>query len=187
VLACLSFITPWTIVCVVYVLPSLINRFGKRFSIAELIASGYVSLSSNGARPDGIINTVSLFQPNSCSSSLSMIAFHRSFHVIVMGSGIPRFHPSAGGFTSGIRTSYGSFSIPEDGRKNFEIAHPQDSDEEEETHRYRSRSRHSGKSTLFVVESESEKTLIEQFTNQSIEQHHERKRQIRKIGHWRFR
>ena len=66
-----------------------------------------------------------------------------------MGSGIPRFHPSAGGFTRGMRTNYGSFSVPGDRRKTFEIARAQDSDEEEEeeeddTHRYRSRSRHVG-------------------------------------------
>jgi hypothetical protein len=51
---------------IVYVLPSLINRFGKRFSIAELIASGYASLFSSGVRPSGIIDMVPLFQSRSC-------------------------------------------------------------------------------------------------------------------------
>ena len=63
----------------VYVLPALINRFGKRFSIAVLIASGYISLYRSRARPDGNINPVSLFQPNSCSLSHMMISFDRSF------------------------------------------------------------------------------------------------------------
>ena len=78
-----------------------------------------------------------------------------------MGSGTPRFRPSTGGFTHGIRTSYGSFSKPEDSGRNFDIARPQDSDEEEDededdknedTDRYRSRSRQSGELELLEVE-----------------------------------
>lgn len=66
---------------------------------------------------------------------------------IVTGGGMPRFHPAAGGFTSGMRTNYGSFPITEDKGKNFRIAHRPDSDEDEDEdddfYHYRSQYRHS--------------------------------------------
>ena len=59
----------------VYVMPPLINGNGRLFSIAELIASGYASLSSSGARPRGRIDMARLFRNSPCQFS----NFHSSF------------------------------------------------------------------------------------------------------------
>ena len=47
----------------VYILPPLINFYGKMFSVAELIMSGYASLVSSGIQPTGPINMMPYFQP----------------------------------------------------------------------------------------------------------------------------
>lgn len=40
----------------VYVLPPLINRYGKMFSVAELIASGFASFDRSGIRPSEVVD-----------------------------------------------------------------------------------------------------------------------------------
>lgn len=47
----------------VYIIPPLINFYGKMFSVAELIASGYASLVSSGVPPAGSFNMMPFFQP----------------------------------------------------------------------------------------------------------------------------
>ncbi|CAF0856154.1 unnamed protein product [Adineta steineri] len=78
----------------VYILPPVINFYGKMFSVAELIVSGYASLVSSGVPPMGPINMMSYFQPTP-----------------LYGAGIPRFNPLRGSFDGGIRTEYKSFNI----------------------------------------------------------------------------
>ncbi|CAF1497146.1 unnamed protein product [Adineta steineri] len=103
----------------VYVFPPLINRYGKRFSIAELIAAGHVSFYSNGKRPSENIDIISIYQ----TSPLS-------------GSRIPKINPRTGEFTGGMHTNYGSFSSSKYEEKEVNIAHnsesEEDKDEEEE-------------------------------------------------------
>jgi len=41
----------------------VINFYGQRFSIAQLIASGYVSLVSSGAPPPPAVDVAPLVQP----------------------------------------------------------------------------------------------------------------------------
>jgi hypothetical protein len=48
---------------IVYIIPPVINFYGQRFSIAELIASGYVSLVSSGAPPPPAVDVAPLVQP----------------------------------------------------------------------------------------------------------------------------
>ncbi|UJR18049.1 hypothetical protein I4U23_004950 [Adineta vaga] len=81
----------------VYILPPLVNNYGKLFSVAELIASGYASLVSSGVSPTGPINMVPFFQPTP-----------------LIGPNIPVLRPRHGGFVGGIRTKLESISIPKD-------------------------------------------------------------------------
>ncbi len=46
----------------------MINFYGQRFSIAELIASGYVSLVSSGAPPPPAVDVAPLVQPGAGKS-----------------------------------------------------------------------------------------------------------------------
>ncbi|UJR17888.1 hypothetical protein I4U23_004787 [Adineta vaga] len=106
----------------VYILPPLINFFGRRFSVAELIVSGYASLVSSGIPPSGPINMMSYFQP-----------------VPLYGAGIPRIDPVGGGFIGGIRTKYKSFHIRSKPRKyvNIDSAYETeegDNDDDDETY-----------------------------------------------------
>jgi len=79
----------------IYIIPPVINFFGQRFSIAELIASGYVSLVSSGAPPPPAVDVAPLVRPGA-----------------VTGPGVPPVNPSTGGFKGGIRTEYRSFVRP---------------------------------------------------------------------------
>ena len=55
----------------VYVIPPLIDGNGKRLSIAELIASGHASFSSQDARTSENIDMARFFHTNPCSFSHS--------------------------------------------------------------------------------------------------------------------
>lgn len=78
-----------------YIIPPVINFYGQRFAIAELIVSGYASLVSSGAPPPPAVNVAPLVQPGA-----------------VTGPGIPPPNPSTGGFKGGVRTEYRSFPRP---------------------------------------------------------------------------
>ncbi|CAF4114344.1 unnamed protein product [Adineta steineri] len=99
----------------VYVIPPLINRYGKRFSIAELIAAGYASFYSNGKRPSENFDIITIYQPSPLS-----------------GSRIPKINPRTGGFTGGMHTNYGSFSSSRYEEQEINIAHDSESEEDEE-------------------------------------------------------
>jgi hypothetical protein len=47
----------------VYIIPPLINFYGERFAVAQLIKWGYASLVSSGAPPPPNINVAPLVQP----------------------------------------------------------------------------------------------------------------------------
>ncbi|CAF1175006.1 unnamed protein product [Adineta ricciae] len=47
----------------IYILPPLINFYGKRFAVAQLIKWGYASLVSSGAPPPPNVNVAPLVQP----------------------------------------------------------------------------------------------------------------------------
>lgn len=57
--------------------------------------------------------------------------------MIVMGRGIPRINPRAGGFMGGIRTNYGSFMIRRYPETMFDIARIFNVEDEEEEGTYR--------------------------------------------------
>ncbi|CAF1307171.1 unnamed protein product [Adineta steineri] len=99
----------------VYVIPPLINRYGKRFSIAELIAAGYASFYSNSKRPSENFDIITIYQPSPLS-----------------GSRIPKINPRTGGFTDGMHTNYGSFSSSRYEEQEINIAHDSESEEDEE-------------------------------------------------------
>jgi hypothetical protein len=48
-----------------YILPPLINYYGQRFSVAQLIKWGYASLVSSGERPPASVDVATLVQPGS--------------------------------------------------------------------------------------------------------------------------
>ncbi|CAF1307125.1 unnamed protein product [Adineta steineri] len=99
----------------VYVIPPLINRYGKRFSIAELIAAGYASFYSNGKRQSENFDIITIYQPSPLS-----------------GSRIPKINPRTGGFTGGMHTNYGSFSSSRYEEQEINIAHNSESEEDED-------------------------------------------------------
>ncbi len=47
----------------VYIIPPLINFYGQRFAVAQLIKWGYASLVSSGAPPPPNIDVAPLVQP----------------------------------------------------------------------------------------------------------------------------
>jgi hypothetical protein len=54
---------PITFCFLVYILPPLINFYGQRFAVAQLIKWGYASLVSTGAPPPPNINVAPLVTP----------------------------------------------------------------------------------------------------------------------------
>lgn len=57
-----------------YVLPPLINFFGKLISVAELIASGYASLVSTAVPPPPGFNAAPLFSPTPREKNFSLLS-----------------------------------------------------------------------------------------------------------------
>ncbi|UJR11433.1 hypothetical protein I4U23_015613 [Adineta vaga] len=99
----------------VYILPPVINFYGKMFSVAELIASGYASLVSSGAPPVSPINMLSYYQS-----------------IPLLGPGIPMISPTTGSFDGGIRTNYKSFKTRKYSRSYSQIDDSYESDEQDE-------------------------------------------------------
>ncbi|CAF1125634.1 unnamed protein product [Adineta steineri] len=99
----------------IYILPPLINFYGKMFSIAELIVSGYASLVSNGGEQSGPINILSYFQP-----------------MPLYGRGIPRINPMTGSFIGDIRTSYKRFDTRKYSRTHANIDSTYDTEDDDE-------------------------------------------------------
>jgi hypothetical protein len=89
---------------IVYILPPLFNAYGKVYSVAELIASGYASFAS-GIQLTNPFDITSAVQPNPCKLSFQKI-YEYFHHLIVMGPGIPTINPVTGGFMGGIQTKY---------------------------------------------------------------------------------
>jgi len=77
----------------VYILPPVVNFYGRLYSVAELIASGYASLVSTGAPPPPAIDIAPLVQPGPA-----------------VGPGIPTINTATGGFRGAIRTEFRSFA-----------------------------------------------------------------------------
>ncbi|CAF1272156.1 unnamed protein product [Adineta steineri] len=100
---------------VIYILPPLINFYGKMFSVAELIAFDYASLVSSGTQPMNSINMLSYFQPTP-----------------LYGAGIPRISSLTGGFVGGIRTDYDAFIIPKYPRTQTVKDIPQQTEEDDD-------------------------------------------------------
>ncbi|CAF0996191.1 unnamed protein product [Adineta steineri] len=96
----------------VYVLPSLVDKHRKYFSVAELIKADYVSLSSNGMQPQSNIDMSALFQSNS-----------------LRGSNIPKTNSRTGGFMDGFHTNYELLSIPEYDETSVDINEISESEE----------------------------------------------------------
>ena len=63
--------------------------------------------------------------------------------VIVTGSRVPSLDPLAGGFTGGIRTSYGSFSVPRHPKMLVNLDDASESDEDDDRPKARPRGRYS--------------------------------------------
>ncbi|CAF1111003.1 unnamed protein product [Adineta ricciae] len=79
----------------VYILPPVINFYGKLTSVAQLVASGYASLVSSGAPPPPAVDVAPLVQPGP-----------------VVGPGVPTVDTAKGGFKGGVRTEFRSFPRP---------------------------------------------------------------------------
>ncbi|CAF1327914.1 unnamed protein product [Adineta ricciae] len=106
----------------VYIIPPLINFYGKMYSVAELIASGYASLVSSGVPPIAPINMIPFFLPQP-----------------LIGRDIPAINHLTGGFKGGLRTSLGSFSIskPYKTVNNIEeINETEEDDDDDNRYRY---------------------------------------------------
>ncbi|CAF0820005.1 unnamed protein product [Adineta steineri] len=99
----------------IYILPPLINFYGKMFSIAELIMSGYASLVDGGSQPTGPINMIPYFQPRP-----------------LYGTSIPRINRLTGGFVGGIKTDYKSFNIRKYSRTRINIDTSSETEEKNE-------------------------------------------------------
>ncbi|CAF1535340.1 unnamed protein product [Adineta ricciae] len=79
-----------------YIMPAMINRYNELYSIGELLKYGYVSFTSGTDRSLAHLNMLSHFQPTP-----------------LHGQRIPRISSRTGGFTSGFRTNYERFNIPQ--------------------------------------------------------------------------
>ena len=66
----------------VYILPSLIDGNGKPLSVAELIASGQASFSSNGDQTSGSIDMARFFNTNPCSLFIIYSSFYSYFPIL---------------------------------------------------------------------------------------------------------
>jgi hypothetical protein len=62
-----------SLVCLVYIIPPLINFFGKLISVGELIASGYASLVGPGIAPQPGFDVAPLVQPTPGTNELRCI------------------------------------------------------------------------------------------------------------------
>ncbi|CAF1033567.1 unnamed protein product [Adineta steineri] len=99
----------------VYILPPLINFYGKMFSVAELIASGYASLVSSGVPPP-----------------INGPIFPSFFPQPLIGPNVPVFDRHRGGFKGGVRTKFRSFSMPKNYEKHSEVNYESESEDEEQ-------------------------------------------------------
>jgi len=86
-----------------YILPPLVNFFGQRFAVAQLIAWGYASLVSGGAPPPPNINVaqfVGRAPPGGVVAG-------------VVGAGAvgpaPAFNPATSTFAGGVNSDFGTF------------------------------------------------------------------------------
>ncbi|UJR11333.1 hypothetical protein I4U23_015514 [Adineta vaga] len=86
----------------VYILPPLINMYGKMYSVAELIASGYASLVSSGVPPTSNIDMFRFFHPQP-----------------LFGPSIPIVNPHTGIFRGGIHGKFGSFPLSTSNSKYY--------------------------------------------------------------------
>lgn len=77
------------------VLPPLINFFGQRFAVAQLIKWGYASLVSTGLPPGPGLNAFPLVQPAGAPGAPAAPA-------------LP-YNPKNGQYNGGVTTNYGSF------------------------------------------------------------------------------
>ncbi|CAF4140270.1 unnamed protein product [Adineta steineri] len=78
----------------VCILPPLINAHDQLFSVAELIAFGYASLTRTGVRPIRRIDVTYYFQSRQLT-----------------GPNVPQINGLTGVFDGGVRTGYGSFPL----------------------------------------------------------------------------
>ncbi|UJR06892.1 hypothetical protein I4U23_011181 [Adineta vaga] len=97
-----------------YIIPPLINFYGKMYSVAELIAYGYASLVSSGVPPIPPMNFLPYFQPTP-----------------LYGPDIPRINPMTGSFSDGVRTNYHSFKIPKYESSNYESSEEENYNDED--------------------------------------------------------
>lgn len=95
----------------------MINFFGHRFAVAQLIKWGYASLVSTGLPPGPGLNAFPLVQPpgapgliiTTTTFFLSILSF-----VFLFPSGAPAapalpYNPKNGQYNGGVTTNYGSF------------------------------------------------------------------------------
>lgn len=80
----------------------MVNLYGQRFAVAELIDAGYASLVSDGG-PLNTWNMVNIFRPIPRNSFPYKIYVFYSSNVLVIGPSIPTINLQTGGFNGGIR------------------------------------------------------------------------------------
>ena len=103
-----------TLSILVFVFPAIVNVYGKSYSLAQLIASGYASFESNGARPTSTFDIARYIQPLRCKPyDLKLVDVSCLLvQLLVTGPGIPSIHFLRGGFIGGVYTKYRSFVVP---------------------------------------------------------------------------
>ena len=97
-----------------FVFPAIVNAYGKAYSLAQLLSSGYASFDNNGARPTIAFDIARYIQPLRCKSHdskwLDIVSF--VVQISVTGPGIPGIDSVRGGFIGGVYTKYRSFLVP---------------------------------------------------------------------------
>ena len=97
-----------------FVFPAIVNAYGKSYSLAQLLSSGYASFDNNGVRPTIAFDIARYIQPLRCKSyaSKSLDIVSLFVQISVTGPGIPGIDSVRGGFIGGVYTKYRSFLVP---------------------------------------------------------------------------
>ena len=99
----------------VYVLPSVLNKNGQIYSVAELVATGYASFVSDGTSPSSKLEFSRFFIPQRCKVKAFPPVNNMLLHDIsVSGPGVPSMDPYDGRFTNGFQTNDDSYETGAD-------------------------------------------------------------------------
>ena len=106
-----------------YIIPPMINFYGKSFSIGELIVKGYATVFRNGLPIPSYFDITSFINPGSCLFFLSISYLSGELHVLYFcyldyRPNVPRYNKVLRRFDGGVRTDYRS-NFKENCRGNY--------------------------------------------------------------------